>query len=174
MKRVLAIRIGVVSLVLTWLCLTAGSAPKDRGSAEMQPGDAVAFVVNKANPVPGLSMNALRRIFLLEDTEWSNGRRISVVMRERGQPERAAILHFVYRMTESEYNNFSLGITYRGRVPSAPKSVSTSDYVRKFISYVPGAIGYLRASEVNDSVKTLQIDGLLPNDERYKIRILPK
>jgi hypothetical protein len=46
--------------------------------------------------------------------------------------------------------------------------------MRKFISYVPGAIGYLRASEVNDSVKSLSIEGQLPSDERYKIRILPK
>jgi hypothetical protein len=41
----------------------------------------------------------------------------------------------------------------------------------KFIFNAPGAIGYLRASDVDESVKVLRIDGHLPNDRDYTLLI---
>ena len=40
----------------------------------------------------------------------------------------------------------------------------------RFVFNTPGAIGYVRADEVDDSVKVLAIDDLLPGDAQYPLR----
>ena len=52
----------------------------------------LAIVVNVSNPVDDLAMADLRRVFLGERGHWQNGRRITLVMLERGWPEREAVL----------------------------------------------------------------------------------
>jgi len=39
---------------------------------------------------------------------------------------------------------------------------------------VPGAIGYLRVTETDDSVKILHIDSRLPGEKDYSIRLHAK
>src|SRR5215831_19704283 len=62
----------------------------------------LAIVVNLSNPVDNLSMPDLRTIFLGERSHWPNGRRITLIMMEPGQPERNAVLQDICRMTESD------------------------------------------------------------------------
>jgi hypothetical protein len=45
--------------------------------------------------------------------------------------------------------------------------------VRKFVFNVPGAIGYVRVTDVDDTVKVIRIDGHLPDDKDYSLRIQP-
>ena len=42
--------------------------------------------------------------------------------------------------------------------------------VRKMVANIPGAIGYISLSAVDDTVKVLEIDGLLPSQERYALQ----
>jgi hypothetical protein len=35
----------------------------------------------------------------------------------------------------------------------------------------PGALGYLRLSDVDDSVKIVRVNGLLPEDDGYPLRL---
>ncbi len=132
--------------------------------------EALAIVVNKANPVTNLSFAELRQVFLAERNHWSNGRKSVIAMREPGQPERAAVLRQIYRMNESDYNRHFLQLNYSGESQSSPKQLATAEKVRKFVLNVPGAIGYVRASEVDDSVKLVRIDGLAPSDTGYKLK----
>ena len=55
---------------------------------------------NRTNPVENLSFPELRRIFLGEQTHWSNGRRITLVMLEPGNSEGQAVLVQIYKMGE--------------------------------------------------------------------------
>jgi hypothetical protein len=43
--------------------------------------------------------------------------------------------------------------------------------VRKFVFNVPGAIGYLRASDVDGSVKVIKVSGHRPEEADYPLRI---
>jgi len=36
---------------------------------------------------------------------------------------------------------------------------------------VPGAIGYVRASDADSTVKILRVDGRLPDDKDYRFRL---
>src|SRR5450631_1274963 len=55
----------------------------------------LAIVVNQSNPVENLTFSELRKVFLSDRSYWTNGRRITVVMREPGELERKVILHDV-------------------------------------------------------------------------------
>ena len=130
----------------------------------------LAVIVNRSNPIENLSFAELRRIFLGERSHWPNGRRITVVMLEPEQAERKAILNQVYQMNERDFNRHFVQATFTGEVFSAPKTLATSTGMRKFVFNLPGAIGYVHAEEVDDSVKVVRVDGRLPGDKGYELK----
>jgi ABC-type phosphate transport system substrate-binding protein len=131
----------------------------------------LAIVVNQSNPVENLSFVELRRIFMGERSHWPNGRRITLVMMEAGQAERKAVLRDIYQMNETDFNNHFLQGVFTGEVFVSPKTLATSAGVCKFVFNVPGAIGYVRASTVEGSVKVVRIDGHLPDDKDYRLHL---
>ena len=143
------------------------------GSFQDLPGttEPLVIVVNRSNPVDDLTSAELRRIFLGNRSHWANGRRITLVMREPGEPERNTILRDVCGMTEDQLKNHFLHGLYTGEILVSPKILSSSTGVRKFIFNVPGAIGYLRVGDVDATVKVVRIDELLPEDKGYKLRV---
>ncbi|PYT78888.1 MAG: hypothetical protein DMG40_18405 [Acidobacteria bacterium] len=164
-------------LVFSLAGLLLAGSPSKAPSAAGPPGQPVpnleplAIVVNQANAVDSLSMADLRRIFLGERGHWPNGRRITLVMLDPGWPERAVVLSDIYHMDETEFKNHFLHGLFTGEVFVSPKTLSTPEGVRKFIFNVPGAIGYLRASDVDKSVKVIRIDERLPGDKGYKLQV---
>ena len=88
-----------------------------------------------------------------------------------GQPERKAVLRDIYHMNESEFNNHFIQGLFTGEVFVSPKALANVGEVRKFVFNVPGAIGYLRASDADASVKVVRVDGHLPEDKEYSLRI---
>ena len=143
------------------------SAADARGN----PSQCLAIVVNRSNPISNLSFGELRKILLGDRNHWPNGHRIAIAMLEYGQPERRAVLRLIYRMDEKAYQDFQLRGMFRGDVFVAPKTLASPTIVRKFVFNAPGAIGYLRASDVDESVKVVRIDGLLPEDKGYRLQI---
>ena len=83
-------------------------------------------------------------------------------MRELGQPERKTVLHDICGMNEEQFKNHFLHGLYSGEILVSPKILDTPAGVRKFLFNVPGAIGYLRAADIDDTVKVLRIDELMP------------
>lgn len=139
---------------------------------EQEPTDpAIAIVVNVNNTVDNVSRAELRKIFLGQRSHWASGRRITLVMMEPGQPERAAVLREVCHMTETDYVNHILHGLFTGEVFVSPKTLASPTGVRKFIFNVPGAIGYLRVSDIDQSVKVLRIDGKLPEEKEYPFHV---
>ena len=139
--------------------------------AQVGPPDALAVVVHRSNPVDNLSLMALRRIFTFDTQSWPNGRKITVVLREKGQPERSEAIRLICRMSEQEFDRHILFQTFRGSVNWGPRSIQSSMGMLRFVFNAPGAIGYVHADETDDMEKVLRIDGLLPSDARYPLRI---
>ncbi len=149
----------------------SSAVPVEDRSAVSEP---LAIVVNKSNSVDELSFVELRRVFLGERSHWSNGRRITLVMREPGEPERRAILRDVCGMSEDQFETHILRGLFTGDILVSPKILAAPSGVRKFLFNVPGAIGYLRLSDVDSTVKVVRIDNLMPEDKGYKLRIRPE
>src|ERR1700704_1939097 len=148
----------------------AGVEPQGNPAAD----ECLAIVVNRSNPVENLSFAELRKIFLGEQSHWSNGRRITVVMLEPGKQERQAVLTQIYRMDDKDFNKHFLQGMFTGEIHAAPKTLATPTEVLKFVFNVPGAIGYVRDKEADESVKVVHVDSRLPGDKDYGIRLRPK
>jgi ABC-type phosphate transport system substrate-binding protein len=148
----------------------SGNAVAFSSADQPNPTEPLVIVVNRSNPVDELSFDELRRIFLGNRSHWPNGRRITLVMREPGEPERKTVLRDVCGMNEDQFKNHFVHGLFTGEILVSPKILASPVGVRKFIFNVPGAIGYLRGGDVDDSVKIVRIDELLPDDKGYKLR----
>jgi ABC-type phosphate transport system substrate-binding protein len=176
MQRCLS-RLVIIGMAVSWLvgvcnhaARAGGPAPDEQNSAEGN----LAIIVNTTNPVDSLSLPELRKVFLGERSHWPNGRRITLVMMEPGQPERKALVREVCQMNESDFSRHFLQGVFTGEVFVSPKTLASPVGVRKFVFNVPGAIGYVRASDVDSSVKVIRVDGRLPADKEYGLRIEPR
>ncbi|PWT81396.1 MAG: hypothetical protein C5B58_09915, partial [Acidobacteria bacterium] len=149
----------------------SAQAASSTPDARANPSQTLAIVVNRSNPIDNLSFVELRKIFLGDRNHWPNGHRIAIAMLEYGHTERRAVLRSIYHMDEKAYEDFLLRGMFRGDVFVAPKTLTSPTIVRKFVFNAPGAIGYMRASDVNESVKVVRIDGLLPEDKGYRLQI---
>jgi ABC-type phosphate transport system substrate-binding protein len=155
------------------MAIAAGAPQTMSHAAPMQArtGEPLAIIVHRSNPVDGVSLRELRRIFMLDTQTWPNGRKITVVLREAGQPERRQAIELICVMSELDYDRHVFLQTFRGHVGSAPRSIRSASAMLRFVFNAPGAIGYVRASEVDDTTKVLRIDGLLPDDTGYPLRL---
>lgn len=133
--------------------------------------DTIAIIVNQTNSIDDLSLKELRTVFLGERSHWPNGRRITLVMMDPGLSERKAVLRDVCRMNETEFSRHFLQGLFTGEVFVSPKTLSTPVGVRKFVFNVPGAIGYLRASDVDNTVKVIKVNGHRLDEAEYPLRI---
>ena len=165
----------VLSIVAASILLLEAPAnrPARAASPERQTPSAqsLAIIVNQENPVQDLDFAELRRIFLGERSHWPNGRRITLVTMEPGQLERTAALREICRMNEEEFRKHFMQRLFTGEAIVSPKILASPVGVRKFVFNVPGAIGYVRASDVDSSVKVIRIDGHLPDDKDYRLQI---
>jgi ABC-type phosphate transport system substrate-binding protein len=141
--------------------------PADQASSS----EPLAIIVNRSNSLDSLSFSELREVFLGSRNYWSNGRRITLVMREPGEPERKTILSDVCGMNEIQFKTHFLRGLYTGEILVSPKTLATPTGVREFVFNVPGAIGYVRMGDVDSSVKILRIDELLPDEKGYKLHV---
>jgi phosphate transport system substrate-binding protein len=139
------------------------------GAAGLQ--DDLAIIVNKSNPTDAMTLAELRNVFLAERSRWSNGRKITITMLDAGNPERDVILRTVYRMREAEFNRNFLRAKFTGETTEEPKLLASPTNMVRFVFNAPGAIGYVRSSSLDNSVKVLRIDGLAPGEPGYKIKL---
>ena len=147
------------------LCLSALLAPV-AGAAE----DDLAVVVNKTNPVDNLTKAQLRKIILGDQPAWSAGKKVTIILRAPGQPDRAGVLRSVCGMGEEDFTQHQMQASFNGEGGNAPKVVATGEAVRTAVATLPGAIGFMRADEVNDSVRAVTVDGVAAGQDGYKVK----
>jgi len=167
MRRLLGIFAIVAAGVLLLQVSPGGAAPEPPPAGD----DTLAIIVNQANSLDDLSLKDLKTVFLGERSHWPNGRRITLVMMDPGLAERKAVLRDVCHMSEPEFSRHFLQGLFTGEVFVSPKTLSTPTGVRKFVFNVPGAIGYLRASDLDGTVKAIKVNGLRPEDAEYPLKI---
>ena len=140
-------------------------------AAHAQDTEPLAIVVNKNNPLSEISFVDLRRVFRGQRSRWSNGRRVTLVMRDQGTREREAILQSLYGVAEEDYRRTYMQAVFSGETADAPKTLTSTNGVLRFVYNVPGAIGYVRARDVDGSVKMLRVDGRLPGERGYRLEV---
>ena len=154
----------VPPILVLVLALTAG------GSFAAHAAE-LAIVVNTNNPVDGQSLRELRAVFEQQRQFWKTGERIHLLLQESGRPEKQVMLSVVYDRGDEELKKFWLMRIFKGEIPAMPTTLSSNEAVKRFVNQVPNAIGFIDAATVDDSVKILRIDGKLPGDPDYALKI---
>lgn len=140
-------------------------------SAGRSASDELAVVVSPGVSVGALSLRDLQSIYRGEQQFWGKGgRRITLLLPAPGTAEREAVLRHVFGMSESEYMRFWIAKTFRDEVTSGPKVVGSSVLTIRLVRSLPGAIAFVRLSELDDrGVRVMRIDGALPRDDGYPL-----
>jgi len=168
----------ILMMMLALTALAARFEPSDEfrylpSSPSLLPAfqEDIAFIVNKSNTTDAMTLAELRNIFLAERNRWPNGRKITITMLEAGNPEREVVLRTICRMREADFNRNFLRVKFTGETTEEPRLLASPTNMVRFVFNAPGAIGYVRASSVDGSVKVLRIDGLAPGEPGYKIKL---
>ena len=127
----------------------------------------IAIIIHNENPIDDISSGDLARIFKQEKKQWKDGRQVYLIMQEAGSREKEVILKKVFRMDPEELKKFWMAQMFRGEISSFPKTLSSNAAVKRFVSQVAVAVGFIDASLVDQSIKVLRIDGKLPGENGY-------
>lgn len=126
--------------------------------------DAIAVIVNPANPVTDLTTEQVRGIFAGEIVNWSEvggpDMQIGLVNRDEASGTREAFSKLV--MDEARFDPGAVILPGTGQV-------------RAVVSEVTYAVGYISLGFVTDDVRAVAIDGVAPSEEAvvsgtYKIQ----
>jgi ABC-type phosphate transport system substrate-binding protein len=173
-KLVLAMVVILALLVVTMVLPVSGAerlALSSFSLSTLQRGD-LAIIVHKSNAVENLSLTELREYFLAERSHWSSRQKIRVAMREAGSPEREVVLRLVCGMKrDQDFTTYFLRAKFSEQVVDEPRNLDSAPNMIRFVANVAGAIGYVRADEVDPSVRVIRVDNLSPGDPGYKLTL---
>jgi phosphate transport system substrate-binding protein len=126
--------------------------------------DGVAIIVHPNNKVAALTKDQVKKIFTGETTNWKDvggaDASINVFTREEGSGTRDAFQ--------------SLVIGSDAKISEKAGVQNSTGAIRTAVSGDPNAVGYISLGDIDQSVKALTIDGIVPNqatvlDDTYKI-----
>ena len=140
--------------------------------AEAAAGDPLAIVVAKDSPLSDIPLYQLKQIFMGANQQTPDGKRFLPLNRGPKTPERVGFDQHALGMNPDAAMRFWLDQRTRG-LPGSPKAIDPAPVLQQLVGKLPGAIAYVRAKEVDASVKVLKVDGKKPTDAGYALRSLP-
>jgi ABC-type phosphate transport system substrate-binding protein len=117
-------------------------------------GEVLAVIVNKSNPVGSLTQNELRPLFQTTKKSWSSGEDALPINLPEDSPLRNDFDQAVLGLDPERVARYWTDRKVRGG-SRPPVRVPTTGAVLKAVASKAGAIGYVRLSEVNNSVKVV-------------------
>jgi phosphate transport system substrate-binding protein len=119
--------------------------------------DGIAVIVHPSNPLTNLNLEQLRQIFQSKIADWRSlglpPHAIDLISREEGSGTREAFEHLVMGKTE---------------VSPGALVQDSNGAVREIVAGDPYSLGYISAGLVDDRVKAVAVDGILPTRENIK------
>jgi ABC-type phosphate transport system substrate-binding protein len=123
-----------------------------------------AIIADKANVTSNLTASELAKIFTARNRSWSDGKAITVVMRDPSTVDMQIVLRKLLNMTAEQAHAFVLA--HRDAIMIA----DSDDAVLRFVSTSPGAIGVVDLYSLTQDVSVVKIDGKLPVEQGYFLR----
>jgi hypothetical protein len=148
-------RMNATSLLSLAILLMLWNLNADRPVAA-QRVDLLVMVANKDNAAASkMNKSDAKKLLLGQTSIWPNGGRVTVVLGNVGSAERGAVLQKVCGMNEAEYTRHNLQATFMGETVASVIQTDSAAAVRTLVRANPGAVGFLRQSEVDDNVKAV-------------------
>ena len=113
----------------------------------------VAVIVNPANG-NSLSDSDISRIYLGKSKSFGDGTSIEAVNQQPDAGVTEAFNEKVVKKSSSQLKAYWSKLVFTGK-GTPPKELDSDEAVLDFVAKNPGAIGYIDASKVNDSVKVI-------------------
>lgn len=100
-----------------------------------------------------ISVKQLADIYMLKKTFWADKTQVVPVNREALNPEREKFSETVFNLSQQELAEHWNRLRFQGKLP--PLVQTSDEAVLGFVRSVPGAIGYINASQTPTGVKVL-------------------
>ena len=147
-------RIRIACLVFLVVVLV-GPATLVAPSLSAQAHDPLVVIVNKANPEATVGKPEAKKLVLGSSATWADGKKVVVVLRAQGTPDRAAVLQSICGMTEAEFTRYEMQAMFTGRVAVKTQDEPSAAAIKAFVKANPGALGFVHESEVDKDVKSV-------------------
>lgn len=121
-------------------------------------GDPVSVVVSLENPILGMTMENLQGAYLGEIKKWDDGSPIVPLNLIETHPASGLFRETVLKKTEADLEAFWIQQIFSEK-GSPPVILKDEREVKEYIASHKGAIGYLRSSALDASVKPILVDG---------------
>ena len=116
-------------------------------------GDLI-FIANKSVPEDSVSTKDLKNIFIGKKKKWQDNSTITIAINNT-ESIHMELLHKYVRRSPAQFRNIWKRMVFTGE-GKFPKSFSSSEKVIEFVASKTGAIGYIDADQVNDTVKIIK------------------
>ena len=114
------------------------------------------LITDNSNPVTTLSAKEVKNIYLGKKSVWSDGSHITVFTQTVSNVNRPFMKEMV-RKTPQQFSTYWKKSLFTG-TGLPPKDYSSDDAIKAAVAAKPGAIGYIQASSLDDTVKQLEIN----------------
>lgn len=151
-----------------FLALSSAALVVSRSALVLAGSTAIAVVVSEKSAQRSLSLDELRRIFLNKDSTSQGGDRFVPVNQRANSPDRVLFDVRVLGLTPDQTARYWIDQRLRGK--RAPATVGSLTMLKRALTELPGAVGYLAVADLDPSLRALTIDGRGPKDANYVIR----
>jgi ABC-type phosphate transport system substrate-binding protein len=144
----------MLSLILLSCCVFV---PSGHLTMAQHGGSEFVIIVNPSVPGTQIKEAILKGIYLRDMVKWGNNSQEIVLVDLEGDDEvRTAFHSRLFNKTAAQMKAYWINLRLSKHVP-LPVTEPNSASARKFVSQTAGAIAYVRPSEVDSSVKVLQV-----------------
>jgi len=127
-----------------------------------------AVIVNPANPARVITLADLGKIFKGKTATWSNGRNVTIVLREPSTPSMKFILEKVMGVDAEQGKTILADLGHKSS--SAVVFLASDEEIVKTVETNPTAIGVVDVYSINGGVKVIKIDEKQPFDPGYVLK----
>ena len=131
----------------------------------------VVVVVNRANPIQGISLQRLVDIYTGNKVTWSNNRKIYPVSLKSNMAITRSFFKTALGKSPREMKRVWIRLTLSGEA-APPKMVSTETETLAYVANNEGAIGFVGLKDVNENVRIIAVEGKLPSEKGYPLRFV--
>ncbi len=180
MRKIRMITVGAMArqFAAALVFLAAVSCPAGDGCQPVviSPASAkdVAVVANAANPLCDISAVELRKMLAGERRFWRGNVQIKLALRQAGVHEHDLTIAAVVKTSNSDFDELWRARVFRGEASEGPRVITSDAALLQYVTETPGALSFTPGRNLRSGLKVLKVDGKLPGDNGYLLKVTAK
>ncbi len=127
-----------------------------------------AVVVSAGSKLQDVSLSDLSKYCRGTQKTWPDGRNFVLILRNPDSPEMRSAME---KLLGSLGTDTKPASTKQGEARPIVKVVDSDEDLIRAVGSIPGAVGLVDVYSINSSVKVLRVDGKLPFDSGYILKV---